>query len=134
MAVAQDGRGMGLPFKLATMQLQDALGMDTVEAAESLAKDSTIDKRTYAGLVCVLIFFAISTSRPIAFATQNPWKESVLIENGYRIAARVSVRIPDAAATARHTMAKRQRLSVGDGGALPVVVVLLRIRRWQTLK
>ena len=45
----QDGRGMGLTFKLATLWIQDELNVHTVESAGLLAPDGVIDIRTYSG-------------------------------------------------------------------------------------
>ncbi|MDB4979239.1 MAG: ribA [Candidatus Peribacteria bacterium] len=81
----QDGRGMGLPFKLGTLQLQDALGVNTVEAARLLAYDGSIDVRTYEGVVAVLKFLGISDQTMINLVTNNPKKVDALEMNGYRV-------------------------------------------------
>ena len=104
----QDGRGMGLPFKLATLALQEKLGLDTVEAARVVAGSGYIDSRTYAGVVAILRFFGISNCG-INLATNNPKKEKVFLENSYRLSAR-SIVIGPTAHTARHLLAKQQAL------------------------
>lgn len=42
----QDGRGMGTPFKLATLSLQNVYNMDTVTAAYTKAGTLTLDQQT----------------------------------------------------------------------------------------
>jgi len=81
----QDGRGMGLPFKLGTLWLQEALGVHTVESASMLAPRGVIDTRTYSGVVAILRFFGIPESCEINLATNNPKKAEVFRENGYRL-------------------------------------------------
>jgi len=68
----QDGRGMGLTFKLATLWLQDTLKVNTVESASLLAPGGVIDIRTYSGVICILKFFGITTTCAINLATNNP--------------------------------------------------------------
>ena len=52
----QDGRGMGLPFKLATLQLQLDLGVHTVDSFAMLDPDGRRDIRNYAGVIAILKF------------------------------------------------------------------------------
>jgi GTP cyclohydrolase II len=79
----QDGRGKGLPFKIATLHLQKKYELDTIAAATVLAEDGVIDQRTYSGVIAVLRFLGISPARPIHLGTNNPRKESIFAENGY---------------------------------------------------
>ena len=81
----QDGRGMGIPFKLATLWLQKEFNVNTIEAASMLAKNETIDARTYAGVVGILKFFEISEAVCINLATNNPRKIKIFSENGYSV-------------------------------------------------
>ncbi|MFA5961269.1 MAG: hypothetical protein WC848_01130 [Parcubacteria group bacterium] len=81
----QDGRGMGVPFKLATLWLQKEFNVNTIEAALMLAKDETIDARTYAGVVAILKFFEIPEACCINLATNNPRKIKIFSENGYAV-------------------------------------------------
>lgn len=107
----QDGRGMGLPFKLATLWLQEELGVNTVESATMLAPGGVIDVRTYSGVICILKFFGILETCTIALATSNPAKVSIFGENGYTVASEfVSVIVPTTAHTERHLKAKREHL------------------------
>ncbi|TSC71700.1 MAG: Riboflavin biosynthesis protein RibA [Parcubacteria group bacterium Gr01-1014_38] len=106
----QDGRGMGLPFKLATMWLQDELKLDTVEAASVLAPGGVIDVRTYAGAVCVLKFFDIPTTCKVSLATNNPKKAEVFTENGYTASDFEPMVVAPTADTLRHLLAKQQHL------------------------
>jgi GTP cyclohydrolase II len=52
----QDGRGMGLPFKLATLQLQLDPGVHTVDSFAMLDPDGRRDIRNYAGVIAILKF------------------------------------------------------------------------------
>jgi len=106
----QDGRGKGRPFKQATLTLQDVLHIDTVEAATLLAGSEDIDTRTYAGAIAILKFFDVPPSRGIAFATNNPKKECVLLENGLTIEKIVPVVVRPTRDTKLNLEAKKQRL------------------------
>lgn len=106
----QDGRGMGLSFKLATLWAQEGLKLDTVESASLLAPGSIIDVRTYAGVICILKFFAVPTTRAINLATNNPDKMQVFAENGYTVADSTPVVIPPTAHTKAHLSAKQKHL------------------------
>lgn len=102
----QDGRGMGSPFKLATMSLQEQLRLTTVEAASILTKGGPIDKRSYAGAVAILRFFRVSKTREIELMTNNPHKFVMFEENGYRT-KRMSVVVTPTAHTRPHLEAKQ---------------------------
>ncbi len=106
----QDGRGMGISFKLATLWLQDALGVDTVESASMLAPGGVIDTRTFAGVIGILEFFDIPKSCVINLASNNPKKASVFEENGYRVGDFVPVVIAPNEYTKRHLKAKQEKL------------------------
>lgn len=110
----QDGRGMGSPFKLATMSLQEQLRLTTVEAASVLAGGGSIDKRSYAGAVAILRFFHISKKREIDLMTNNSDKLSVFEENGYRATKMVPVIIPPTQYTRKHLEAKQLYLGHKD--------------------
>jgi 3,4-dihydroxy 2-butanone 4-phosphate synthase/GTP cyclohydrolase II len=112
----QDGRGMGLPFKLATLTLQDLLGVNTVESASMLVPDSVIDARTYSGVVGILKFFGIPPTCNIDLATNNPEKIKVLVENGYSIGTQHHVVIKPTELTQRHLEAKHKLLGHNYGG------------------
>lgn len=103
----QDGRGMGLTFKLATLWIQDVLGVNTVESASLLAPGGVIDIRTYSGVICILKFFGIPTTCQINLATNNPKKAEVFAENGYTVADHLPVVIEPNEHTEAHLQAKQ---------------------------
>lgn len=106
----QDGRGMGLPFKLATLWLQQKLHVNTVESAALLAPGGVIDVRTYAGIVGVLKFFGIPETCMINLATNNPEKVAIFAENGYTVNGCTSIVIKPTKDTREHLHAKQQHL------------------------
>jgi len=106
----QDGRGMGLTFKLATLWIQDVLGVNTVESATLLAPGGVIDTRTYSGVICILKFFGISKACRINLATNNPDKAEVFAENGYTVAGYIPIVIKPNEYTETHLQAKQDYL------------------------
>ena len=106
----QDARGLGLPFKLATLTLQDKLGVDTVVAANMLVTDGNIDTRTYGGIAAILKFFEIQDSIAINLATNNPKKAEIFSENGFKVATFVPIVIEPTELTRRHLVAKQDEL------------------------
>lgn len=106
----KDGRGMGLTFKLATLWIQDVLGVNTVESASLLAPGGVIDIRTYSGVICILKFFDIPTTCRINLATNNPKKAEVFAENGYTVADYTSIVIEPNEHTEVHLQAKQDHL------------------------
>lgn len=113
----QDGRGFGLPFKLATLRLQTLLKMDTVEAAHTVAPNGVIDVRTYSGVIGILKYFGVPTSMKINLATNNPHKARVFDENGYSVEGYTPVVIPPTEHTGHHLYAKQEHL--GHIGLVP---------------
>ena len=108
----QDGRGMGLTFKLATLWIQDELRVHTVESAGLLAPDGIIDIRTYSGVICILKFFGVLPSYVINLATNNPDKLRVFDENGYTMSKDlVPITIEPTEHTAHHLEAKEKHLN-----------------------
>jgi 3,4-dihydroxy 2-butanone 4-phosphate synthase/GTP cyclohydrolase II len=107
---SQDGRGMGLTFKLATLWLQDYLKVNTVESAALLAPGGVIDVRTYSGVICILKFFGILETCQISLATNNPKKTKIFYENGYTISECTSVLIKPTNHTKIHLLAKQKHL------------------------
>lgn len=114
----QDGRGFGLPFKLATLRLQTLLKMNTVEAAHAIAPNGVIDIRTYAGVIGILKYFNVPTSMKINLATNNPHKAKVFDENGYSVEGYTPVLIPATAHTSHHLYAKQEYM--GHIGLVPL--------------
>ena len=113
----QDGRGFGLPFKLATLRLQTLFKMDTVEAAHAVAPNGVIDIRTYGGVIGILKYFGVPTSMKINLATNNPHKAKVFGENGYFIEGFTPVVIAPTEHTGHHLYAKQEHL--GHVGLMP---------------
>jgi GTP cyclohydrolase II len=110
----QDGRGMGSPFKLATMSLQEQLHLTTVEAASTLTNGGPIDKRSYAGVIAILRFLGISKKREINLLTNNPDKFAVFEQNGYHAVTRMPVVIPPTQHTRKHLESKQLYLGHKD--------------------
>jgi len=106
----QDGRGLGLTFKLATLWIQDVLGLHTVETAALLAPGGVIDVRTYSGVICILKFFEISESCMINLATNNPKKAEVFSENGYTVTNYTPIIVAPNEHTELHLRAKQDHL------------------------
>jgi len=107
---SQDGRGMGLGFKLATLWIQDVLKLNTVESAALLAPGGVIDVRTYSGVVCILKFFGILETCQINLATNNPKKAEVFAENDYTVAEYMPMVIKPNVYTEKHLRAKQNSL------------------------
>lgn len=107
----QDGRGMGLSFKLATLWIQDVLRVDTVESAFLLAPHGIIDTRTYSGIICILKFFKIKKECHINLATNNPQKAEIFQENGYTVNDYVPIVIKPNNFTINHLRAKQNHFS-----------------------
>lgn len=107
---SQDGRGMGLPFKLATLRLQEDLNLDTVESATLLADGGPIDERTYGGAIAVLRFLGVEPNTEICLATNNPRKVTVFGENGYTVSDTLEIVIPPTEHTLIHLTAKQLHL------------------------
>ena len=106
----QDGRGMGLTFKLATLWIQDVLGVNTVESATLLAPGGVIDVRTYSGVICILKFFGIPETCKINLATNNPEKAEVFSENGYTVMDYTPIVVEPNQHTEIHLKAKQEHL------------------------
>ena len=107
---SQDGRGLGLPFKLAALRLQSQLKLNTVEAANAVAPNGVIDIRTYSGVVGILKYFAIPTTTKMNLATNNPRKARVFEENGYTVVDYTPIVIPATDLTREHLKAKQEHL------------------------
>lgn len=106
----QDGRGLRLPFKLATLRLQAQLRMNTVEAAHAIAPNGVIDARTYGGIIGILKFFGIPTTTQINLATNNPHKAGIFAENGYTVVDFTPVVVSPTEHTKEHLQAKQNHL------------------------
>jgi 3,4-dihydroxy 2-butanone 4-phosphate synthase/GTP cyclohydrolase II len=82
----QEGRGIGLARKIEAYRLQEAEGLDTVEANHRLGFPA--DLRTYEDAAAVLRHFGVAAAR---LMTNNPSKIEGLERHGIRIAERVSI-------------------------------------------
>jgi GTP cyclohydrolase II len=105
----QDGRGLGLGFKLATLTVQHELGVDTVEASALLDPGGvTRDQRTYAGVIAVLNFFELSVDASIRLLSNNPAKLRIFQENGFTEARLEPITVPPTERTRHHLLAKQR--------------------------
>lgn len=105
----QDGRGFGLPHKLATLRLQTDLKVDTVQAGDLLVPDGSKDVRTYSGVVAILKFLGIEPGRTIKLMSNNYKKKNAFTENGYPVIEDPLV-IEPTEHTLRHLKAKQEQL------------------------
>lgn len=107
---AQDGRGMGIDFKLQTLRKQHILGFDTVKAARATAGTDLIDRRTYHGATVCLKFLGIQPDHKINIATNNPNKIASFVEGGFCNFSETRIHIPPTKFTKRHLAAKKKHL------------------------
>ena len=120
----QDGRGLGLPFKLATLRLQEELSLNTVEASKMIDPDGLRDTRTYAGVIGILKFFGVPKEMQVRLASNNPSKLTIFHENGYENSILTPIVIEPTEFTRQHLIAKQQELGhinlvTNDEGGLP---------------
>lgn len=109
----QEGRGIGLPNKIAAYALQD-LGLDTVDANLHLGlKD---EMREYGAVPDILKSLDIKSIR---LMTNNPYKVERLAQLGVKITERYPINIPAGAFNRKYLMSKRDRMShLLDDGSL----------------
>ncbi|QPP10354.1 GTP cyclohydrolase II [Streptomyces bathyalis] len=100
-----EGRGIGLLAKLKAMHLQQAEGLDTVEA--NLALGLPVDDREYTVAVEILNDLGVESVRLLS---NNPLKREALEANGITIAERIPLLIPPNKENHRYLLAKRKRL------------------------
>lgn len=107
----QDGRGRGMPFKLATLFLQETMGLNTIQSAACMAGEEGIDTRTYSGVIGIAKFLGLMPGQTrINLATNNPDKIAVFQENGYEV-DNTPIIIPATEFTQDHLAAKKQFLN-----------------------
>lgn len=109
---AQDGRGKGTAFHLATLYLQEQLNIDTIESfslIEGDSKEKNLDIRTYDGAIAVMKYLGLNEDFIINYGTNNPKKINPLIKEGFQL-KRMPVIIPATKYTAHHLEAKKQIL------------------------
>lgn len=75
---SQDGRGMGIDFKLKTLDEQHYNHLNTVESAKTVSHLDNIDRRTYHGAVGCLKFLGVKNYMRLNIATNNPEKLKLL--------------------------------------------------------
>lgn len=101
----QDGRGQGLAFKMATLELQAIFDIDTVTAFQLLG--SKVDTRNYDGAVAAMLYLGIGSKYPIALGTNNPHKIESITQAGIAIDRIVPVKVPATDLTKKHFQAKK---------------------------
>lgn len=107
----QDGRGMGLPFKLAALTLQEYFHIDNVKASTLLNEgDENIDKRTYEGAINILEALGINKKVKVNLGTNNPLKIRAFKASGYEITEITPVIIKPTKQTRHHLQAKQDKL------------------------
>lgn len=100
-----EGRGIGLLAKLKALRLQQAEGLDTVEA--NLALGLPVDAREYTVAVEILNDLGVQSVRLLS---NNPRKRDALEANGITIAERIPLLIPPNKENHQYLLAKRKRL------------------------
>jgi GTP cyclohydrolase II len=101
--LAQEGRGLGLPNKMRTYQLQDK-GLDTFDANTTLGFDD--DERDYG--IAAHMLRMLNCAR-IVLLTNNPAKLDGLTKAGIEIAGRMALDAPVNADNRRYMTAKAAR-------------------------
>ncbi len=108
---SQDGRGMGIDFKLRTLYLQHVDDLDTISAARSITGSDNIDRRTYHGAIGILNYLGLDSRQKLNIATNNPDKIEAFISAGYKNIDRISMNIKKTKLTKKHLNAKKQHLN-----------------------
>lgn len=101
----QEGRGIGLCNKVRAYQLQDAQGLDTVEANEALGFPA--DRRDYGIGMQILLDLGL---REIRLLTNNPAKRAGLEGYGLRVVERVPIVTAPNPHNRRYLETKRDKL------------------------
>ena len=71
---SQDGRGMGIDFKLKTLDEQYYNHLNTIESTKKVSHLENIDRRTYHGAVGCLKLLGVKLNMRLNIATNNPEK------------------------------------------------------------
>lgn len=101
----QEGRGIGLPAKIAAYSLQDR-GMDTVDANHHLGFAD--EMREYAAVPDILQDMKVKSIRLI---TNNPYKVEKLQEAGVNIAGRVPMELESNRHNLKYLRTKKMRMN-----------------------
>ena len=81
----QEGRGLGMEFKLGTLMLQDKFKLNTIEAFLLLSNFQKIEAREYSNIPAILKFLGIGPEKTIDLMTNNPAKINSLVRYGYTV-------------------------------------------------
>lgn len=100
----QEGRGIGLPSKIAAYSLQD-LGYDTVDANEHLGFNG--EMREYHAVPDILNDLDV---RSIRLITNNPFKMDQIRSLGVNIVDRVSMEVPPNPYNLKYLISKRDKM------------------------
>ncbi len=100
----QEGRGIGLFYKIEAYHLQD-LGMDTVEANHQLGFEA--DERTYEIASVILKDMGI---RKVRLMTNNPDKIEALMESGIEVVERLPIVIPPNVHNLKYLRTKKEKM------------------------
>jgi len=101
----QEGRGIGLCNKVRAYSLQDAHGLDTVDA--NLALGFPADRRDYGIGMQILVDLGV---RKMRLLTNNPSKRAGLMGYGLEIVERVPIIVPPNPHNRSYLQAKRDKL------------------------
>lgn len=105
LRMAQEGRGIGLAAKIQAYQLQDSLGLDTVEANAHLGYRD--DLRDYGIGAQILKQLGVTKMRLL---TNNPRKIIGLSGYGLEITKQVPIVVGESEANAKYLRTKREKL------------------------
>ena len=110
----QEGRGIGLPNKIAAYSLQD-MGLDTVAANEHLGFNG--EMREYYAVPDILSDLEVKSIRLI---TNNPYKINKMRALGVNIMERISIEIPPNPYNLQYLISKRDKMAHMLNGDLKV--------------
>lgn len=100
-----EGRGLGLPGKLESINLEQTSGIDTVEAYRQLGYNP--DLRDYTVAVDILKTFAITSVRLV---TNNPKKKEALVNGGINVEQMIGLNLPITSHAIDELKVKRDKL------------------------
>jgi GTP cyclohydrolase II len=100
-----EGRGIGLANKIRAYEIQDRMGLDTVEA--NLHLGLPVDSRSYESGIAILRFFKLTSVRLL---TDNPLKIDAFDGSGIRVTERIEIKLPDNPISASYLETKRAKM------------------------
>ena len=101
----QEGRGIGLANKIAAYALQEANGLDTVDANRALGLPD--DCREYSSVATILAGLGV---RSVRLMTNNPRKVRLLQELGVRVSGRIPCLVQAQEFSARYLQTKGEKM------------------------